>query len=300
MRTEFRRKADHNWVHSFHESADYEHFMGRWSRAAGAAFLDWLAPPANARWLDVGCGTGIFTGLVLDLCGPAAVFGIDPSESQVAHARRQPLAQRANFRVADAQALPFSDSAFDVVASALVMNFIPDPAQALSEMRRVTRPGGGVAAYVWDFETERSPSWPIRAGMRQLGMTVPAIPGVDISGLSSMRELFAGAGLEDVVSLSIDVTVRFRDFDQFWRSQTTRYSPTTTAIEAMPSTERDTLKRVVQGLLAGKPARSVEYSARANATKAHAPRLSRDVSGRELTADSFWRPASGNPEFSTD
>ena len=64
-------------AHSFDDSAAYERFMGRWSRAAGEVFVDWLAPPAGARWLDVGCGTGVFTELILDTCLPSAVFGVD-------------------------------------------------------------------------------------------------------------------------------------------------------------------------------------------------------------------------------
>jgi len=118
-------------AHSFDDSAAYERFMGRWSRAVGAIFLDWVAPPAGARWLDVGCGTGIFTELVLDACSPAAVFAVDPAEAQIDHACRQTVGQRANFRIADAQVLPFPNSTFDVVASALVINFIPDRVRAL-------------------------------------------------------------------------------------------------------------------------------------------------------------------------
>ena len=128
-------------AHSFDDSAAYERFMGRWSRAAGTVFLDWMAPPTDARWLDIGCGTGIFTELIFDACSPAAVFAVDPAQAQIDHARRQPVAQRANFRVADAQALPFPDCVFDVVASALVINFIPDRVRALSEMRRAARSG---------------------------------------------------------------------------------------------------------------------------------------------------------------
>ena len=124
-------------AHSFDDSAAYERFMGRWSRAAGAVFLDWMAPPTDVRWLDIGCGTGIFTELIFDACSPAAVFAVDPAQAQIDHARRQPVAQRANFRVADAQALPFPDCVFDVVASALVINFIPD--RSPGTIRNATR-----------------------------------------------------------------------------------------------------------------------------------------------------------------
>src|SRR5262245_61600689 len=134
----------------FNDADAYEHFMGRWSRAVGAVFVGWLAPGKGARWLDIGCGTGAFADLVLDTCAPAAVTGVDPAAAQIDYVCKQPIARRAEFRVADAQSLPFSDGTFDIVASALVLNFIPDRPKALQEMRRVARPRGTVAGYVWD------------------------------------------------------------------------------------------------------------------------------------------------------
>ena len=167
-------------AHSFDDSAAYEQFMGRWSRALGRVFLRWTRPPAGARWLDVGCGTGIFTELILDTCCPATVFAVDPAKAQIEHARGQPVGKRAEFRLADAQALPFPEDSFDVVASALVINFIPDQPRALSEMRRVARPRGLIAGCVWDFAAELSPSWPLRLGMRRAGAVVPQVPGTKI------------------------------------------------------------------------------------------------------------------------
>ena len=162
-----------NADHRFDDSAAYEHFMGSWSRAVGAVFLQWLAPPPDARWLDVGCGTGIFTKLILDTSAPAEVFAVDPEAAQIDYARRQP--SLANFRIADGCALPFPESMFDIVVSALVMNFISDRPQALSEMRRVIRPGGVVGGYVWDFTAEASPSWPLRRALHESDIQVPSI-----------------------------------------------------------------------------------------------------------------------------
>ena len=115
----------------FSDGTAYEQFMGRWTRAIGTIFLDWLTPPADARWLDIGCGTGVFTDLIVSTCSPATVVAIDPSEPQIEIARKKAIAQRVDFRVADVQGFPFSDKAFDVVVSALVINFISDPPQAL-------------------------------------------------------------------------------------------------------------------------------------------------------------------------
>lgn len=244
--------------------------MGRWSRGAGKVFLDWIAPPPGARWLDVGCGTGSFTELVVNMCSPASVFAIDPEQAQIDHARRGPVADRAHFKVADARALPFADCTFDIVASGLVLNFIPDPAQALSEMMRVARRGGAIGGYVWDFATELSPSWPLRLGLRQLGASVPPAPGAGNTGLTALKTLFERAGLEGVVTNSIDVTMRFADFDDFWATQTPSFSPIAKSIAKLQMSDRTRLIQAVRTkVLRGDG--TVEYSARAHAVSGQAP-----------------------------
>jgi ubiquinone/menaquinone biosynthesis C-methylase UbiE len=256
---------------SFDDSAAYERAMGRWSRAVGPVFLDWMVPPSGACWLEVGCGTGIFTELVLDTRSPAAVFAVDPAQAQIGHASRQPAARRVNFRVADAQALPFPDSTFDVVASALVINFIPDRPRALSEMRRVARAGGLVAGYVWDFAAELSPSWPLRRGMRQFGADVPELPGTRDSSIGALSTLFEQAGFEGIAARTIEVTLPHSDFDDFWQAQTPSYSPTTRIVAAMTKSERVRLMETVRAGLPVRPDGRIEYSARANAIKARVP-----------------------------
>ena len=125
---------------------------------------------AGAELARLGCGTGVLTGLIADHRSPAAVFGIDSQRAQVEHAKRQGFGRRVTLRVANAEALPFSDRTFDVVVSALALNFIADRSKAMSEMRRVARPRGTVAVFVWDFEGERSPSWPLRLTIRSMGV----------------------------------------------------------------------------------------------------------------------------------
>ena len=258
-------------AYSFDDSAAYELSMGRWSRALGQVFLRWAGPPACARWLDVGCGTGIFTELVLDTCSPAAVSAVDPARAQIEHARCQPVGKRAEFGLADAQALPFPDATFDVVASALVMNFIPDRPRALSEMRRVTRPRGLVTGCVWDFAAERSPSWPLRLGMRRIGADVPQVPGTEETSLGALASLFETGGLDEVATTSIDVTLTFADFDEFWHAQTPRYAPTTKIIDAITNSHRARLMETIRAEVPAYPDGRIEYSARANAIKARTP-----------------------------
>src|SRR5262245_65079285 len=98
--------------------------MGRWSRAAGKLFLDWVVPPKGARWLDIGCGTGVFTHLVLETCAPEAVVAIDLATAQIDYAREAPVGRLAEFHVADGQALPFSDRYFYLITVALIVYFI--------------------------------------------------------------------------------------------------------------------------------------------------------------------------------
>jgi ubiquinone/menaquinone biosynthesis C-methylase UbiE len=108
--------------------------------------------------------------------------------------------------------LPFADSSFDVVASALVLNFIPDRPRALTEMRRVGRAEGIIAAYVWDFAAGRSPQWPFAEGMSEPGIELPVIAGRAGSTLDALLSLFLGAGLESVATRPIDVSVIFSGF----------------------------------------------------------------------------------------
>ncbi|HTQ73031.1 MAG TPA: class I SAM-dependent methyltransferase [Burkholderiales bacterium] len=259
------------YTFDFDDSAAYERAMGRWSRAVAPVFLRWLAPPANARWLDVGCGTGVLAHTLLELCSPASVAGIDPAPAQIAQASRGPAAGRASFEVGDACALPFTDASFDVVASALALNFVPDRPRALAEMRRVARPGGAVATYLWDFTEEMSPSGPLRRAMRRFGVEVPPIPGTAESRLEAIRTLFHGAGLERIETRTIDVCLAYEDFEDFWKAQTPGYAPTTKVIASLSEGDRTRLKRSVREQLPAAPGGVIEYFARANAIKARVP-----------------------------
>ena len=252
---------------SFEDAGAYERFMGRWSRAVAPTFLDWLEPPRRARWLDVGCGTGILSEAIVDFCRPASVVGIDPSTAQIAEVSKGRLASLATFREADAMALPLADASFDVVASALVINFIPDPMRAMHEMRRVATPSGLIAGYVWDFANELSPSGPLRRAMRAFGVDVPAIPGTSDSSLSALETLFKGGGCSDITCRAIEVTLAYPSFSEFWLAQTPSYTPTSKIIAAMTESARKRLMRVVKQSVPTAENGRVEYAARAHAIK---------------------------------
>ena len=162
----------------FTDGEAYEKFMGRWSRAAGEVFIDWLSLPPALTWVDVGCGTGAFTELVIERCKPNRISGIDPAADQIAYAKSRPAAAHVSYRTGDAQSLPYGDREFDVAAMALVIPFIPDPAKAVAEMRRVTKPGGCVATYIWDFEGKGFTQQPLRDALQTINGAAPEMPGL--------------------------------------------------------------------------------------------------------------------------
>ncbi len=231
-------------------------------------FLRWFDPAPDADWLDVGCGTGLFTELIHKVCAPRSLVGIDPAPEQIAFACQKTIALHASFRTADAQALPFEDARFDVVASALVINFIPDRLRALSEMRRVVRPGGLVGGYIWDFQPELSPSGPFRLALRDLVPDVPLLPGTEDSTLSRLERLFAQSEFVEIATTSFDVIVEFPDFDAFWTAQTPGYAPTTKIVRSMDDRQRRQLRNAITGRISGTEDGRIRYPARANAIRA--------------------------------
>jgi len=119
----------------FEDGLTYERYMGDWSRRAGAVFLDWLAIPSGLKWIDVGCGNGAFTELIIERCVPTEVVGIDPSAAQLDFARKRPSTPLAKFDRGDAMALPFSEDAFDVAIMALVIFLCPIPLKVSRKWR---------------------------------------------------------------------------------------------------------------------------------------------------------------------
>ena len=182
-------------MNAFTDGETYERLMGRWSRSVGVQFLDWLDLPKGLRWLDVGCGNGAFTEVLAAHVTPSELTGVDPSKEQIAFAKIREGAKLAQFRVGDAQALPFSDGSFEVAIMALVISFVPDPAKAVSEMARVVRPGGMVAAYMWD-SSNSSPHGPLYATMSALGF--PIASRSNNASRAQHHALPLGAGWDDV------------------------------------------------------------------------------------------------------
>lgn len=255
----------------FTDGAAYEHMMGRWSHAAGAVFLDWLGLPRGLRWLDVGCGTGAFTQLLLDRSAPSQVSAIDPSADQIAYARTIPAAKAVNFQVGNAQSLPFGDGEFHAASMALVITFISDPAKALTEMKRVIKPGGTIATYVWDFLNGGSPQQPLRAAIEVAGVTVKHPRGHENSRREALERIFDAASLDDVATRMIEVDVSYPDFDTYWTSQTALANTTVQYLRTMTAAEVERVKAYLREHLPKDQSGRIAYTARASAAKGRVP-----------------------------
>jgi|SRR5882672_2702724 len=199
--------------------ADYDQWMGRWSRLLAHEFLNWLDVPAGLRWIDVCCGSGVVTEAIAECNAPASVVGVDVSSDQINFARQHRIRPNVAFKIADAMALPFADASFDIAVCGLGLNFIPDPARGLEEFSRVIRPGGTVAVYVWDYAK----------GARFLREFWDAAIAVDSKAGDSdqahrfpmctpegLRGVFEPAKLYDLNVHALEVVTRFGSFDDYW------------------------------------------------------------------------------------
>src|SRR5882724_4811654 len=255
----------------FTDGKAYERLMGRWSRLVGKAFLDWLNVPTGLRWLDAGCGNGAFTEELIARCVPAAVTAIDPSDDQLAYARGRPGTKTVEFRVGDAQKLPFGDDSFDVGIMALVISFLPKPDKAAAELTRVVRSGGWVATYMWDFPGGGSPVYPLNQAIKSLGWD-PALPTNPMaSRREAMRELWERAGLKSVETEVIRIPVVFSDFDDFWNSNTVPIGPQGKLIDSMSTNEKERLRTRVHDHLPIAAEGRIVYESFANAVKGRVP-----------------------------
>jgi ubiquinone/menaquinone biosynthesis C-methylase UbiE len=255
----------------FEDGAGYERMMGKWSQLVGAEFVDWLAVPSGLRWVDVGCGNGAFTETIVELCAPAEVNGVDPSEGQLAFARARPASRVAKFQTGDAMSLPFADRAFDVAVMALVIFFLPDPSKGLAEMVRVVAPGGTVAAYAWDILGGGFPLDAMQAEMRKMGLTPLLPPSVAVSRMEALRELWEGSGLADIATREFTVERTFTNFEEFWEIAKLGSSVGPT-LAAMSAEKVSLLKAGLSTRLAADSAGRVTVVARANAVKGRIPK----------------------------
>jgi SAM-dependent methyltransferase len=200
--------------------ADYDQWMGRWSRLLAREFLNWLALPAALRWIDICCGSGIVTEAIAEHGAPASVVGVDVSPEQIAFARQHRARANVTFETADAMALPFADASFDVAVCGLGLNYIPSPKRGMEEFCRVTRPGGTVAVYLWDYEEGARflrEFWNAAVAVDTEAQAFDQARRFPICTEQRLLSLFEQVNLEKPTSHTLEVTTRFASFDDYWQ-----------------------------------------------------------------------------------
>lgn len=225
----------------FHVAADaYGRFMGRYAEPLAAVFAPFAGVVPGQRVLDVGSGPGALTAVLADLVGPAQVAAVDPSPPfAAAVARRCP---GVDVREATAEELPFAEATFDAALAQLVVHFMKDAVQGLAEMRRVVRPGGTVAACVWDLAGGRAPLEPFWSVARELDPDAD-----DESTLAGTREghlgeLCRAAGLDVLEETSLTVHVTHASFEEWWEPYTLGVGPAGDHVAGLDVAARERLR----------------------------------------------------------
>lgn len=237
---------------SFDVSADaYRRFMGRFSVPLAARFADLVDPRLGARALDVGCGPGALTAVLVERLGVDAVAAIDPTESYVAAARAR--LPGVDVRAAAAEQLPHRADAFDFTLAQLVVQHMTDPLAGLVEMARVTRPDGQVAACVWDNAGGAGPLACFWRAARELDPAADDGSGMPGAREGHLAELFTAAGLREIEPSTLSVTVGFATYADWWEPFTLGVGPTGAYIARLDAAHRDALRRRCEQLLPPAP-----------------------------------------------
>ncbi len=256
----------------------YNQWMGRWSARLAPHFVHFADLGRGGRFLDVGAGTGVLAEAVLDASPSAEVVGIEPSASYVHYAREHLHDPRLRFEQGDAMSLPFADDSFDGALALLILQEVPDGARVAAEMRRVTRPGGTVAACQWDFV----------GGMPMLSLfwdSVRAVlPGAETEGQAARRvqpgysdtgaleQLWTDAGLAELATTELQIAMEFETFDDYWLPFLGGATPTSSYAATLAEDARQQVAaRLREKLIGAGPDRPFELPARAWAVKGHRP-----------------------------
>jgi len=248
----------------------YEKFMGRWSTLIGQEFLNWLAIPAAYSWLDVGCGTGSLTKLILETHQPKEIFSIDSSSDFISHAQRSITNPSVHFKVGLAQSLELDSDSIDTVVSGLVLNFVPQPKTAILEMVRVTKPGGKIGIFLWDYAQ----------GMQMLRYFWDAAVELDnqakdfdegirfpLCQEGQLESLLREAGLKQVEATSIEIKTVFQNFNDYWQPFLGNVGPAPSYTMSLNQKDRQKLENKLRQLLPINENGSISMMARAWAVK---------------------------------
>jgi SAM-dependent methyltransferase len=258
------------WTNAEH----YEPYIGRWSRLVAPRFVRWLDVDPGARWLETGCGTGALTAAIVAGAAPAHVRASDASEGYLNHARRLLDSEVVDFVRESAEAVDVPDGSVDAAVSGLVLNVLTDPAIALAESIRVTRRGGTVAAYVWDYSSALSAMrvfWDTAILLDPVARRLHEGRRFASWSADEFARRFRTAGLRDVEVEAIDIETPFRDFGDYWEPMLGGQGPAPTYVASLDSSAVDALRTAVYRQLPVEDDGSIRLRSRAFAVRSIVP-----------------------------
>jgi SAM-dependent methyltransferase len=258
-----RRQGQTMW----NDAVGYETYVGHWSRAIAPRFVDWLALPSGLRWLDVACGTGALTSAIVGYCDPEKVVGVDTAPSYLESAQNSCRDQRVRFVVGDAHVLSFPAASFDVAVSALALNFISF-ARALVEQHRVVRPGGTIAAYVWDYAGQYEFArrfWEAALSIDPRAADYDPGRKATICHEPSLQQALLAAGCTRVETCVLDHAGEFPSRDAYWHAFDGRQGSTSEYLSLLTEEQRLRLRDRLLSMMS--PNGPVKLKVRALAVK---------------------------------
>lgn len=248
----------------------YEKFMGRWSTHVAQKFLNWLAIPPAHSWLDVGCGTGSLTKLILEKHQPKEIIAIDSSRDFISHTQRSITNPSVHFKVGLAQSLELDSNSIDAVVSGLVLNFVPQPKDAILEMLRVTKPGGKIGIFLWDYAE----------GMQMLRYFWDAAVELDnkasefdegirfpLCQKGQLESFIREVGLKQFEITPIEIKTVFQNFNDYWQPFLSNVGPAPSYTMSLNQKDRQKLEDKLRKSLPIDDNGSISIMARAWAVK---------------------------------
>ena len=260
------RMTDNSPKDVWQGASAYERFMGRWSRDLARHFVSWLAAPPEGHWLEVGCGTGALTSAIVDLGRPASVMATDASAQYIGDARKALPDQRVQFLVASAENLPRRAEGYDVVASSLVLNFIPDPVAALREMGALGSDNGVVGVCVWDYAEGMQflrHFWDAAVALDPAAHRYDEGERFPICSPPALEAAFREAGFPAVEVQGLEVETRFADFEDYWTPFVGGPGPAPGYLASLSAGNQEELARRLEAALPRDSDGSVPMTARA-------------------------------------
>lgn len=256
----------------FTNATAYENMMGRWSKRLAPLFLDFAHIGDADRILDVGCGTGSLVQIISDRIKRAHIVGIDPAQPSIDYSRTRFSDSRITFDCGSALKLPYADASFAHALSLLVFQFLSQPAIAANEMRRVTRPGGTVAACTWDrIGLEMSDLFWEECVRLDPGAEERAQKPKQCNEEGQLAQLWRATGLEDVKEVALEMRTDFTSFDDFWVPFTKGVGPQGVYVASLSPEKRDALRDALQKRFAGDRDRPFSLRAKALAVRGIVP-----------------------------